>query len=165
CESGGGRGPVGDRRLRAGVAAESACGGRRCAGGGTRRAGRRCGRAMTELARDAELARLQRLALVLGGAALAASAARAAVEAGDFLRAWLVSYVFWLGIPLGCLAIIQLHYLAGGAWGIVIRRLAEAASGPLPLLALLFVPIAVGMPRLFVWARLGAVAAAADLRE
>ena len=76
-----------------------------------------------------------------------------------------MSYVFWLGIPLGCLAILQLHYLAGGAWGIVIRRPAEAATGTLPLLALLFVPIAIGMPRLFVWARPEAVAAASDLQE
>ena len=40
------------------------------------------------------------------------------------------------------LAWLMLQYLTGGAWGVVIRRPAEAAARTLPLLAVLFVPIA-----------------------
>jgi hypothetical protein len=47
----------------------------------------------------------------------------------------------------------MIKYVAGGAWGAVIRRLAESATRTLPLMALLFVPIAVGMPRLYEWAQ------------
>jgi hypothetical protein len=38
-----------------------------------------------------------------------------------------------------------------GAWGIVIRRIFEASSRTLPMLAILFVPIALGMHELYPW--------------
>src|SRR5262249_54634874 len=105
------------------------------------------------------LARVERNALVAGLAALVAVAIGAVFDAGAFYRAWLASWLFWLSVALGPLVIIMLHYLSGGGWGIVVRRIAEAAVATLPLVALLFVPIAVGLPRLYVWARPDAVAA------
>ena len=51
---------------------------------------------MTALARDTGLARAGRRAFVVGALALAASVAGAWFDTGAFLRAWLVSYVFWL---------------------------------------------------------------------
>ncbi|HET8646951.1 MAG TPA: hypothetical protein VFO85_15760, partial [Vicinamibacteria bacterium] len=45
-----------------------------------------------------------------------------------------------------------IHHLTGGWWGLVIRRLLEAGARTLPLCALLFVPLAFGLPRLFEWA-------------
>src|SRR5436309_1285942 len=62
-----------------------------------------------------------------------------------------MAYVFWLGIALGCQAILMVHHLAGGRWGFVVRRLLEAASRTLPLLAVLFLPVLFGMHRLYVW--------------
>ena len=47
-----------------------------------------------------------------------------------------------LGATLGCLALGMIHQLSGGAWGVVIRRLIGAASRVLPVLTLLFLPIA-----------------------
>ena len=35
----------------------------------------------------------------------------------------------------------MLQHLSGGAWGLVVRRVFEAAARTLPLLALLFIPI------------------------
>lgn len=61
------------------------------------------------------------------------------------LRAWLLGFIFWGGIGIGGLGILILQHLTGGAWGIVIRRTAEACSRTLPIIALLFVPIAVGV--------------------
>jgi len=106
-----------------------------------------------------DLARVERRALVAGVAALVAAAIGAVFDAGAFYRAWLASWLFWLSVALGPLVIIMLHYLSGGGWGIVVRRIAEAAVGTLPVVALLFVPIAIGLPRLYVWARPDAVAA------
>ena len=45
----------------------------------------------------------------------------------------------------------MLQYLTGGAWGVVIRRPAEAAARTLPLLALMFLPIVIGIPNLYEW--------------
>ena len=105
------------------------------------------------------LTRVERPALIAGIGALVVAAIGAVFDADAFYRAWLASWLFWLSVALGPLVIILLHYLSGGAWGIVVRRIGEAAVATLPLVALLFVPIAVGLPRLYVWARPDAVVA------
>ncbi len=71
----------------------------------------------------------------------------------QFYPAYLVGYLFWLGIALGSLAITMLHHLTGGQWGLVIRRTLEAAYSTLPLMALLFVPLLFGLETLYPWAR------------
>ena len=71
----------------------------------------------------------------------------------EFFRAYLLSYVDWLGIALGSMAIIMIRHLTGGGWGVVIRRLQGAAMRTLPLLAVLFVPIILGMHYLYPWAQ------------
>lgn len=63
----------------------------------------------------------------------------------QFFRSYLVAFVFWCGIAVGSLAIMMLHHLSGGAWGLVIRRIFEAATRTLPLLAIAFLPIAVSL--------------------
>src|SRR4051794_32105125 len=69
----------------------------------------------------------------------------------QFYHSYLWSYVFCVGLALGSMAWLMLQYLSGGAWGVVIRRPAEAAARTLPLLAVLFLPIAIGIPRLYEW--------------
>jgi hypothetical protein len=64
---------------------------------------------------------------------------------------YLTAYFFWLAIATGCLSILMVHNLAGGYWGAVIRRPLEAAATTLPLLAVLFIPVLIGMPALFPW--------------
>ena len=54
---------------------------------------------------------------------------------------WLVAYMLFLGIALGSLALMMIQHLSGGAWG-VFRRIFEASSRTLPLLAVLFLPVA-----------------------
>ncbi|HTX33903.1 MAG TPA: hypothetical protein VME43_02745 [Bryobacteraceae bacterium] len=77
----------------------------------------------------------------------------------QFYRSYLWSYVFYVGIALGPMAWLMLQYLTGGAWGVAIRRPAEAAARTLPLLALLFVPIVIGIPNLYEWSHANIVAA------
>ncbi len=90
-------------------------------------------------------------ALLAGAAGLAICAVGFVVDRGHFFRAYLVGYLFWLGIALGSLALMMVHHQSGGAWGIVIRRIFEASTRTLPLLALLFVPILFGLHDLFPW--------------
>jgi hypothetical protein len=61
------------------------------------------------------------------------------------LRSWLLGFVFWAGIGFGGLGILLLQYLTGGAWGVVVRRVVEAASRTFPIIVILFLPIAVGV--------------------
>jgi len=98
-------------------------------------------------------------ALVVGVAAAAACAVGYMSAPAMLVRSYLVGYLLCLGISLGSLALLMLHNLTGGAWGAAIRRILEAATATLPLLALLFVPVALGMPELYVWARPGAASA------
>jgi hypothetical protein len=90
----------------------------------------------------ASVARLGGRALVAGIVALVLCLVGAFVNPAGFWRAYLVGYVFWTGVSVGSLAIIMLHHLSGGGWGVVIRRPLEAASRTLPVMAILFLPIA-----------------------
>jgi hypothetical protein len=68
-------------------------------------------------------------------------------------HAYLVAYVYWLMIPLGCTAILMMHHLTGGWWGYPIRRLLEAGTRTFPWMAALFIPILLGMKQIYPWAR------------
>ena len=84
---------------------------------------------------------------------------------GQFFRSYLWSYVFLVGIAVGSMAWLMMQYLTGGAWGVVIRRPAEAAARTLPLLLLLFIPIVIGIPSLYRWSHPDIVAADEILRH
>jgi hypothetical protein len=75
------------------------------------------------------------------------------VHPEQFFRSYLMAYMFWLGVVMGCLAILMMHYLVGGRWGLVIQRLLEAGTRLLPLILVLFIPIIFGIPTLYAWAR------------
>jgi hypothetical protein len=101
----------------------------------------------------ATLARVQTVGLVVGVAALAGAALTFVGERAYFFRGYLLGLVFWTGVSLGCLALSMVHHLSGGAWGVVSRRVFEGASRMLPLMAVLFVPFAFGLPDVYLWAR------------
>jgi hypothetical protein len=71
----------------------------------------------------------------------------------EFYRGYLLGLMAWLGIALGSMAILMIRHLTGGGWGTVIRRILGAAMRTLPLLALLFIPVMLGMKRLYIWAQ------------
>jgi hypothetical protein len=74
------------------------------------------------------------------------------ISPAQFYRSYLWAYVYVLGFAVGSLAWLMLQFLTGGAWGVAIRRPAEAAARTLPLLLLLFVPIVIGHSSLYPWA-------------
>ena len=104
------------------------------------------------------LGRLQQRALIVGVIALLAGAAGATMNLDQFFLSWLIGFLFCLSLTLGCLALLMLQHLSGGQWGMVGRRIFEAGSRQLPVMALFFVPLLFGLPRLFLWARPEAVA-------
>ena len=100
-----------------------------------------------------------RFSLVGGAGLLLLVAGIFLVSPFQFYRSYLWSYLFIVGLTLGPLAWLMLQYLTGGAWGVVIRRPAEAAIRTLPLVALLFLPIVIGIPNLYPWSHAAVVAA------
>ena len=116
----------------------------------------------------AGIARLQRLALIVGIAGLAVFVAGAfIVDQGrvQFWRSYLVGYLFWTGVAVGALALLMLQHLTGGGWGLVIRRALEAASRTLPLMALLFVPVVLGATSIYSWTHPDVVKSSEVLKE
>jgi hypothetical protein len=96
--------------------------------------------------------RLQRLALLVGLGAAGLCVIGYFVNPTQFFRSYLMAYIFWLGVALGCLALLMVHHLVGGRWGMLIRRVLEAGTRLLPLLAVLFMPLIFGIPELYIWA-------------
>jgi hypothetical protein len=71
----------------------------------------------------------------------------------QFYHAYLLGFMAWLGVALGSMAILMIRHLTGGGWGMVIRRILGAAMRTLPLLAVLFIPIILGIHKLYIWAQ------------
>lgn len=77
----------------------------------------------------------------------------------QFYQGWLIGFLFCLGLAVGSLALLMLQHLSGGQWGLVGRRIFEAGAGTLPLVALYFLPVLLGIPVLFEWSHPEVVAA------
>src|SRR5262249_37245434 len=90
--------------------------------------------------------------LIAGGVGLLLCALGALIDSSAFFRSYLVAWLFWLAFPIGSLAILMVHAMTGGRWGMVLQSIFEAAIETVPLLAVLFVPIAFGMQSLYPWA-------------
>ena len=60
----------------------------------------------------------ERCALIVGVLGVDWLRDRSAVFSSEqFLRGYLIAYMFWTGLSLGCLALLMVQYLSGGLWG------------------------------------------------
>jgi len=60
----------------------------------------------------------------------------------QFFQSYLYAYFIPLGFALGSLGLTMINYLTGGFWGLGARRVFQAGIRTLPLMAILFLPIA-----------------------
>lgn len=93
----------------------------------------------------------QRRAFIAGGVLLVLLLVALFINPAQFFRAYLIGWTFWTGLGVGCLALLMLQHLTGGGWGLVIRRVLEAATRTLPFMAVLFIPIILGSHSLYPW--------------
>ncbi len=105
-----------------------------------------------------ELDRIQKAALIAGAVAAVACVAGALMSPHQFYRSYLVGFLFWTGISLGCFAVLLLHHIFGAGWGFVVQRIVEAGTRTLPLMAVLFLPLLLGMHALYEWTHAEVVA-------
>jgi hypothetical protein len=103
--------------------------------------------------------RSQILSLAVGVLALAACVVGWAIDPILFFRSYLASFVFWVGLALGSLGVLMMQYVTGGRWGRILQRPLESAALTLPLLAILLIPILVGMHDLYPWTNADVMAA------
>jgi hypothetical protein len=98
----------------------------------------------------ADLEALRKKALIAAGAGIVLCAIGFIVDRDQFFRSWLIAFMLFLGISLGSMALMMIQHLSGGTWG-VFRRVFEASSRTIPLMAALFIPIIAGMTTLYPW--------------
>lgn len=82
-----------------------------------------------------------------------ATLAGIAMDRGPAFGSYLVAYMLMLSLALGSLFFVILHHITGAKWSVTLRRLAEGTASTLPLFAILFIPVVIGMKDLFVWSR------------
>lgn len=99
----------------------------------------------------AGLKRFQQTALVVGALFVALLMVGYLLNRDQFFHSYLFAFSFWVGISVGSLALLMLQHLSGGGWGLVIRRVLEAATQTLPFMAILFVPILLGAHSIYSW--------------
>lgn len=107
----------------------------------------------SELMAPAVAQTMETRSMFIGLVGAVASIAAAFMAPDNFYSAYLTVYVAALGLSLGCMAIVMLYHLVGGAWGTVIRRIMEAGMMTLPLMFVLFLPIFFNLRHLYDWAR------------
>ncbi len=93
----------------------------------------------------------QSRALIVGIVGAIACVIGGFVQLDTFLRGYLIAYMFWTGLSLGCLGLLMVQYLSGGLWGLVIRRFLEAGAKVLPMMFVLFLPILVLRTHMYGW--------------
>ncbi|MYF18123.1 MAG: hypothetical protein F4215_12300 [Gemmatimonadetes bacterium] len=103
--------------------------------------------------------KVQQRGLLTGACGIVVLFIGAFADSQQFFQSYLVGYIYWLVISLGCLGLLMLHHLVSGRWGFVIRRLLESGARTLWLMAVLFIPIVVlGMHHLYEWTHTDVVA-------
>jgi hypothetical protein len=99
----------------------------------------------------AELKSVSLRALIVGVVFTVLLLIGAFIDHTQFFHAYLVGFIFWIGITLGSLALLMLQHLTGGVWGLMIRRVLEASTRTLPLMVLLFIPMIIGLRQIYPW--------------
>jgi len=95
----------------------------------------------------------QRKAWIVGIVGLVLAALGWILDAPRFYAGWLAALILFSAWPLGSIALLLTHSLTGGRWGGALRPALLMGVCSLPLLLPALVPLILGLPDLYVWAR------------
>jgi hypothetical protein len=73
-------------------------------------------------------------------------------DPGRALLAWVAAYGFGLGTALGALVLVMVFHVAGARWPLVLMPRIMAVTSALPIFAVLFLPIVLGLRHVYPWA-------------
>ena len=99
----------------------------------------------------ATLARAERICAAVMIVAGAASVFGWILDATQFASSWLTAFCMVASLATGSLFFVMAHHVTGAGWSVVVRRLLENVTRTLPLLSLMFIPIALNLGRLYAW--------------
>src|SRR5689334_7021656 len=57
------------------------------------------------------------------------------------LHQYLIAFVLWTAVTVGCLGVLMIHHMTGGWWGYPMRRIFEAGARNVMVIAVFFLPI------------------------
>lgn len=109
-------------------------------------------RAQVSLPREGWPARLPLLAGGLGVALLVVAFLVGGGNKPQLYHSYLLGWLYFVTLGVGGLFFVLLQHVTRAGWSVVVRRLAENIAITLPVLALLFVPLALGLHDLYPWA-------------
>ena len=64
---------------------------------------------------------------------------------------WLIGFVFWSQVLVGCLLLIMIHRLTGGRWSEISAPVLLPSAAALPMLLLFAIPLFVAIPAIYPW--------------
>ena len=67
------------------------------------------------------------------------------------LLAYLIAFVYWLGLAVGTTTLVLANHAAGARWNVTVRRLGESIGATVPIFALLFIPLLLGARHIWFW--------------
>jgi hypothetical protein len=91
-------------------------------------------------------------AMLSAAVGLGACLLGALVFPASFFPAYLTAFLFWTGISVASIGLCFLHRLVGGGWALALRRPFEAAGSMVVVMAVLFIPVLLGLPYAYPWA-------------
>jgi hypothetical protein len=68
-----------------------------------------------------------------------------------FHRSYMVAFAFVAATGLGAFFFVMVQYLTGSAWSVTMRRIMENIMITLPVGAILFIPVALGLKDIYPW--------------
>jgi len=96
-------------------------------------------------------------AMIVGAAGTILALVGAVAAPEYFYPSYLVAFLFWLAPTMGCWVMTMIHWLSGGMWGQVIRRVLMATLPTMPFLLFAFFPILLpglpGVQHIYPWAQ------------
>lgn len=69
----------------------------------------------------------------------------------QFFQAYLAGFMLWAEVAIGCLGVVMLGNVVNARWLYSIQRLAEAGARTLPAVAIMFIPVALGLGQIYPW--------------
>ncbi|HZX95781.1 MAG TPA: hypothetical protein VFE90_14755 [Myxococcales bacterium] len=88
---------------------------------------------------------------VAGAAGLALTFVGAIFSPRPAMLAYLIAFVYWLGLAVGAITLVMANHAAGARWNISVRRFGETAGAIIPLFILLFIPLLLTARHLWFW--------------
>lgn len=69
----------------------------------------------------------------------------------NFFLAYLTGFMVWAEVAIGCLGVVMLGNVVDARWLYSIQRIAEAGARTIPVLAIMFIPVALGLGQIYPW--------------